>query len=103
MRQLTPDTFRRVVIPAREQGKTLARDEMIDRTVLALLFDAGGEMCFHDLWQAMPITRRELWQSLNRQYTLGNVKRHREGEPLILTASARMAIAAGRERLEMAA
>lgn len=93
----------RIVLPARQCGKTLAREDQIDRALLALIFDAGGEMPFADLCAAMPATRRELWRSLGRQYSLGNVKRHHDGAPITLTASARAAIAAGREPLELAA
>lgn len=90
-----------IVFPARRAGKTAARDALTDRAALALLYDAGGEMPFAELWRRLPVTRRELWRSLHRQYDLGNVKRHTEGEPIRLTASARAAIAAGREVLEL--
>lgn len=85
-----------VTLPARQAGKTMARNHALDRAVLALLYDAGGEMPFADLWRALPCTRRDVWQSLHRQYDLGNVRRHREGEPIQLTKSAIVAVSAGR-------
>lgn len=93
----------RIVLPARKCGKTLARELLIENAAMALIYDAGGVMPFATLWQAMPVTRRELQRALDRQITLGNVKRRRDGEPVTLTASARAAIAAGREPLELAA
>lgn len=63
--------------------------------MLARLYDAGGELPFNRVWEGL-CTRREAFRILDRQYTLGNVKRHRSGEPITLTSSARIAIAAGR-------
>ncbi len=84
------------IISARQFGKSLAREASVDRAVLLALFEAGGELDFVSLYTLLPVTRRELFRSLNRQHTLGNVKRHRTGEPIALTASARAAIDAGR-------
>lgn len=84
------------IIPARQCGKSFAREVAVDRAVLLALFEAGGELDFLRLFTLLPVTRRELYRSLNRQHTLGNVKRHRTGEPIALTASARAAIDAGR-------
>ena len=92
----------RIILPSRQTGKNYEREQLIDAAALALLFEAGGEMAFAELWQAMPATRREIWRSLNRQYTLGNIKRHREGEPIILTSSAKTAMAAARFPLQYA-
>lgn len=89
-------TARLLSIPERAARDPKARNHAIDRMVLALLYDAGGEMPFADLWKALPCTRREVWRSLHRQYDLGNVRRHRSGEPIILTHSAIVAISAGR-------
>lgn len=93
----------RVVIQARQAGKTAQRMDMVERAVLALIFDRGGTMPFAELWRALPCTRREIFWALDRQCRLGNVKRHRTGEPIVLTSSAMAAIAAGREVLELAA
>jgi hypothetical protein len=93
----------RIVFPVRQCGKSFARDQLIENAAMALIYDAGGEMPFAALWQAMPVTRRELQRALDRQITLGNIKRRRDGEPVTLTSSARAAIAAGREPLELAA
>lgn len=75
------------------------REEAIDRAVLAALHAAGGEAPFARLRDQLPCSPRELWRSLNRQFTLGNIRRHRECEPIALTASARVAMDAAREAL----
>lgn len=84
------------MIPARQCGKSYAREQAVDRAVLLAIFEAGGELDFLRLFALLPATRRELYRSINRQQALGNVKRHRTGEPIALTASARCAIDAGR-------
>jgi len=85
-----------VSLPARQTGKTLARETQLDFMVLAKLFEAGGALPFARLAEGFPATRPELLAALARQYRLGNVKRHQQGEPITLTASARIAVGAGR-------
>jgi len=73
--------------------------EAVQRALLVRLYDAGGTMPFADLVAAMPVPRRHIWRAINAQHMIGNVKRHRDGQPITLTASARSAIAAGRAML----
>ncbi len=73
----------------------VARAEEADRAVLAVLYRAGGECTFIRLYEDTGFNKREIYRALGRQYALGNVKRHRTGEPVVLTASARVAVAAG--------
>jgi|GEM_PF-2927529 len=96
-----------VILPARRAGKSLfaaavsaAQAEIlhaqaVDRAVLVKLQDLGGEVHFNQLWDALPVSKRDLYRSLARQHALGNVKRHHRGEPIALTAAARFAIEAG--------
>jgi len=85
-----------ILQPARQTGKSAAREVQLDFLLLAKLFEAGGEMPFAQLADGFPATRPELLSALARQYRLGNVKRHQHGEPITLTASARVAVGAGR-------
>lgn len=78
----------------RQVGKTLEREDAADRALLSALYRAGGEISFSRLYEVCAFTRRELFRAMGRQYALGNVKRHRSGEPLALTASARIAMTA---------
>lgn len=71
-------------------------------TMLVLAYDAGGAIPFAELWKAMPATLNEIFTAIRAQFTLGNVKRHHNGEPITLTASARAAIAAGRAIMTVA-
>lgn len=65
----------------------------IEQTLLIHLFDCGVPMSVSDLETSLGCTRRDLWCAVRAQALLGNVKR---GTPICLTASARVAIAAGR-------
>lgn len=85
-----------ILQPARQTGKSAAREVQLDFLLLAKLFEAGGELPFSQLADGFPATRPELLSALARQYRLGNVKRHQHGEPITLTASARIAVGAGR-------
>lgn len=88
--------LQRVFIPAHRAGKTVIRDDALDAALLGTLFDHGGEMGFHQLWQLLPCTRRELMRAIGRQHDLANIRRWNDGQPVTLTRSARVAIAAGR-------
>lgn len=68
----------------------------VESMILNAAYDAGGEIAYDSLCAAVPATRRNLFHALVRQSDLGNIRRHRTGEPITLTASARAAIAAGR-------
>lgn len=85
-----------IVIPSRRCGKHAHRQDALGLAALGILYDAGGEAGFGTLWDALPCTRRELWRILARLATMGAIRRHREGEPIVLTATARMSVEAGR-------
>lgn len=68
----------------------------VESMVLNAAYDAGGAIAYEALSAAVPATRRKLFHALVRQSDLGNIRRHWDGEPITLTASARAAIAAGR-------
>lgn len=91
-----------VQLPDRGAPPTVARAEAIQMTMLVLAYDAGGAIPFAELWKAMPATRNEIFTAIRAQFTLGNVKRHHNGEAITLTASARAAIAAGRAIMTVA-
>ncbi len=74
----------------------LQHEQAVDRTVLITIDNLGGEVDFVTLLRELPLCRRDLYRSLNRQNMLGNVKRCHPGDPVALTAAARFAIAAGR-------
>ncbi len=78
----------------RQVGKTVERENAADQALLSALYHAGGEISFIRLYEGSSFTRRELFRAMGRQYALGNIKRHRSGEPLALTASARIAMTA---------
>ena len=84
-------------LPARRGGKTsqLERREHLDAVLLALVYQNGGEVAYDALSQTLPCTRRELINSIGRLQTIGNLRRSLPGEPVSLTASARIAIMAG--------
>ena len=90
-------------LPAREGGTSnlsrrkarQQRQQYLDAVVLALVHQNGGRVAYHDLLQVLPCTRSELFASIGRQYTLGNLRRSLPDEPVELTASARIAIMAG--------
>lgn len=64
--------------------------------VLNAVYDAGGDMDYEALREAIPASGSSIWKALRSEYHLGNVKRRHDDEPITLTASARSAIAAGR-------
>jgi hypothetical protein len=68
----------------------------VEIAVLNAAFDAGGSIMIEDLRRTIPAPNRRIWRAIYTQADLGNVKRHRDGQPVTLTASARTAIAAGR-------
>ena len=86
-----------VRLPARRIGKShnMERRKHLDAVLLALVYQNGGEVAYNALLQALPCTDRELFASIGRLQTLGNLRRSRPGEPVTLTASARIAIMAG--------
>jgi len=90
----------RIILPPRQKGDGLTREAIIDRAALALLFEAGGEMMFSELWKCLPCSRRELSRGMLRQYAHGNIKRHLADEPLTLTAAAMLAMEAARFKME---
>lgn len=65
----------------------------IEQALLAHLFDCGAPLSVSELEIGLGCTRRDLWCAVRAQALLGNLKR---GTPICLTASARVAIAAGR-------
>ncbi|MPT48022.1 MAG: hypothetical protein E2598_06325 [Sphingobium sp.] len=67
----------------------------LDGAVLARLYQAGGQMPFNALLSALPCNSQELKHALVRQYSHGNVWRHRIGEPIRMTSSASIAFSAG--------
>lgn len=65
----------------------------LEQSMLAVLFDRSQPMTVSELHGELRCTRRDLWWAIRCQHNLGNIKR---GEPVELTAAARVAIAAGR-------
>lgn len=65
----------------------------LEQAMLATLYDRDGPMAVGELEAALRCTRRDLWRAVRAQHLLGNL---RKGGAIALTASARVAIAAGR-------
>lgn len=86
-----------VTIPARQCGKSFAMDKQA--RLLNALFDASQPLSVSELEAQLRITRRDLWSAIRAQANVGNL---RKGQPLELTAAARVAIAAGRTASEQA-
>jgi hypothetical protein len=83
-----------ITMPARQCGKSFAAD--VQARLLNALFDTGHAMSITELETQLRVTRRDLWTAIRAQALLGNI---RKGQPLELTASARVAIQAGRSAL----
>lgn len=77
-------------------------DVRAEAMVLNLAYDAGGSIPFDALRReiagALPVKSvgRLIWRAVYTQHNLGNIMRHRGNDPIVLTPSARFAIAAGR-------
>jgi len=61
--------------------------------MLSALYDAKRPMSVSELETQLRCTRRDLWNAVRAQAQLGNIKK---GQPIELTSSANIAIAAGR-------
>lgn len=61
--------------------------------MLNALFDAKRGMSVSELETQLRCTRRDLWSAVRAQAQLSNIKK---GQPIQLTSSANIAIAAGR-------
>jgi len=85
-----------ITMPARQCGKTVA-DAMfsvhLQMRLLSALFEANRAMSLTELETQLRCTRRDLWQAIRAQANLANIKR---GQPIELTTSGHIAVAAGR-------
>jgi len=79
--------------PTRRCGKSIWHLQQVEMLLLNALFDAPAPMSVTDLETALDCIRRDIWQAIQRQRQLGNIKK---GQPIELTASARIAMAAAR-------
>lgn len=82
-----------ITMPARQCGKSFTHAEHLEVALLNALFDAARPMIPSDLEMQLRCTRRDLFRAIAAQYRLGNVRR---GQPVELTKSGHIAIAAGR-------
>ncbi|WP_176597330.1 MULTISPECIES: hypothetical protein [Sphingobium] len=82
-----------ITMPARKCGKSFSHAEHLEIGLLNALFDAGHPVSASDLETKLRCTRRDLFRAITAQYRLGNV---RKGQPVELTNSGHIAIAAGR-------
>ncbi|QDC38386.1 hypothetical protein [Sphingobium fuliginis] len=82
-----------ITMPARKCGKSFSHAEHLEIGLLNALFDAGHPMSVSDLEMKLRCTRRDLFRAITAQYRLGNV---RKGQPVELTNSGHIAVAAGR-------
>lgn len=78
---------------ARPCGKNFTHRQSIEIGMLNALFDRQQPMSVTELETHLRCTRRDLWAAIRHQHQLGNV---RKDQPISLTASAHIAIAAGR-------
>jgi len=81
---------------AREGGAIIADaffSVNLQLRMLNALFDAKRPMSASELETQLRCTRRDLWNAVRAQAQLGNIKK---GQPIELTNSANIAIAAGR-------
>lgn len=88
-----------ITMPARQCGKSFSHAEQIEISLLNALFDAAHPMTAADLETKMRCTRRDLFRAITAQYRHGNV---RKGQPVELTKSGHIAVAAGRHAGAMA-
>lgn len=79
--------------PARRGGRNFTHGQSIEIGMLNALFDRQHPMSVTELETHLRCTRRDLWAAIRHQHQLGNV---RKDQPISLTASAHIAIAAGR-------
>ena len=82
-----------ITMPARKCGKSFSHAEHIEIGLLNALFDAGQPLSVTDLETQLRCTRRDLLRAITAQYRHGNV---RKGQPVTLTKSGHIAVAAGR-------
>ncbi|WP_311270859.1 hypothetical protein [Sphingobium sp. WCS2017Hpa-17] len=87
------------VMKPRDCGKTFTHQQVIEIGLLNALFDRREPMSVVELEQSIRCNRRDLWTAIRAQHQLGNVKKD---QPIALTASANIAIAAGRAAGAMA-
>lgn len=87
-----------VPLPVRKCGKS-AFAQQAQARLLNALFDARHPLSVTELEAQLRITRRDLWSAIRAQANVGNL---RKGQPIELTAAARVAIAAGRRASEQA-
>ena len=85
-------------MPADQCGKS-AFAQQAQARLLNALFDARHPLSVSELETQLRITRRDLWSAIRTQANVGNL---RKGQPVELTAAARVAIAAGRTASEQA-
>lgn len=84
-----------VPMPARQCRPTFAQN--VQARLLNALFDATRPMSVTELETQLRVTRRDLWSAIRAQAMLGNL---RKGQPVELTAAARVAIGAGRAAID---
>ena len=82
-----------ITMPARMRAKSFSHAEHLQIGLLNVLFDAGHPMSVTDLETKLRCTRRDLFRAITAQYRHGNV---RKGQPIELTNSGHIAVAAGR-------
>lgn len=82
-----------ITMPARKCGKSFSHAEQIEIGLLNALFDAGHPLTVTDLETKLRCHRRDLLRAITAQYRHGNI---RKGQPVELTTSGHIAVAAGR-------
>ena len=85
------------VTSAARQGSAIIADAFfsvnLQLRMLNALYDAKRPMSVSELETQLRCIRRDLWNAVRAQAQLGNIKK---GQPIELTSSANIAIAAGR-------
>lgn len=82
-----------ILMKPRNCGKTFTHQQTVEIGLLNSLFDRQAPMTVTELEMQIRCTRHDLWQAIRNQHHLGNI---RKDQPIRLTASAHIAIAAGR-------
>ena len=82
-----------ILMKPRNCGKTFSQQQTVEIGLLNALFDRQEPMSVIELEMQIRCTRQDLWQAIRHQHLLGNI---RKDQPISLTQSAHIAIAAGR-------
>ncbi|CAM8673049.1 hypothetical protein [Sphingobium sp.] len=82
-----------ILMKPRDCGKTFTHQQTVQIGLLNTLFDRQEPMSVTELEMQIRCTRHDLWLAIRHQYLLGNI---RKDQPITLTSSAHIAIAAGR-------